>query len=235
MPSLALPPLYRLVLEEDPDRFQTALYAPAGHRDALMTLYGLDATVARIAPAVSEPVLGLMRLRWWQEVVAGTTAAAGHPVAEALPALVGRLGHAALAGVLAAHAAALESPPTTPQALEASLEATSGQALALAVRVLNGAGQAEEAARHVGTAWGLLTVARAQERGGEDDLLRDRARHRLAAGRALGQGIPRRCLSPLLLAVLTEASLNRRARGVLDSGRRVHPGRLALALLGGRF
>jgi phytoene synthase len=70
--SPALSPCAALVRRHDPDRFLTALFAPAQRREALFTLYAFNHELARAREAVSEPTLALIRLQWWREVVEGT-------------------------------------------------------------------------------------------------------------------------------------------------------------------
>ncbi len=67
-----LSPCATLVRRHDPDRFLTALFAPAPRREALFTLYAFNHELARAREAVSEPTLALIRLQWWREVVEGT-------------------------------------------------------------------------------------------------------------------------------------------------------------------
>ena len=71
-----------LVRRHDPDRFLTALFAPAAQRDTLLTLYAFNHELARAREVVSEPKLALIRLHWWREVVEGATRR--HEVAEKL-------------------------------------------------------------------------------------------------------------------------------------------------------
>jgi phytoene synthase len=52
----------------DGDLYLTHLFAPAAHRDALMTLYCAYADIARIPASVSEPMIGAIRLQWWRDV-----------------------------------------------------------------------------------------------------------------------------------------------------------------------
>src|SRR3954454_22001238 len=60
-----------LVRRHDPDRFLTALFAPAPRRDALMVLYAFNHELARARTVASETPLALIRLQWWREVVEG--------------------------------------------------------------------------------------------------------------------------------------------------------------------
>ena len=66
------PGLAELVRKRDPDRFLTALFAPAAKREALFVLYAFNDELARATEIVSQPILALIRLQWWREVVEGT-------------------------------------------------------------------------------------------------------------------------------------------------------------------
>ncbi len=102
-------PAAALVRRHDPDRFLTALFAPAEHRDALLTLYAFDYELARARDVTSEPHLALIRLHWWREVVEG--ARRRHEVATPLAALLdeGRLTPDALLPIIDAYE--IESRP----------------------------------------------------------------------------------------------------------------------------
>jgi phytoene synthase len=60
-----------IVRRHDPDRFLTALFAPPDRRDTLLTLYAFNHELARAREVASEPVLAMIRLQWWREVVEG--------------------------------------------------------------------------------------------------------------------------------------------------------------------
>src|SRR4051812_49601467 len=60
-----------LVRTADPDRYFSALFAPAGMRPFLFALYAFNAEVARVAETVREPMLGAIRLEWWRETAEG--------------------------------------------------------------------------------------------------------------------------------------------------------------------
>ena len=53
------------------------MFAPAGRREALFALIAFNHEIARIPEAVSEPMLGRIRLQWWREVL--DAAYAGEP------------------------------------------------------------------------------------------------------------------------------------------------------------
>ncbi len=84
----------------DPDRFLTTLFAPPARRDALFTLYAFNHESARAQEATSEPVMAMIRLQWWREVIEGVPKA--HEVATPLTALLrdGLLDPAELLAVL---------------------------------------------------------------------------------------------------------------------------------------
>src|SRR6202043_4114237 len=62
--------LAALVRHHDRDRYQTALFAPAGRREALLTLYAFNYEIARVRESVTQPMLGQIRLQWWRENIA---------------------------------------------------------------------------------------------------------------------------------------------------------------------
>src|SRR5579871_4315005 len=81
------------VRRHDKDRFLATLFAPPEHRADLWALYAFNAEVARIPYGVSEPMLGRIKVQWWRDVIGaiaeGRGAPAGHPVAQALAAVMG--------------------------------------------------------------------------------------------------------------------------------------------------
>ncbi len=78
--------LATLVRQHDPDRFLTALFAPPERRDVLLALYAFNHELARAREVASEPMLALIRLQWWREVVDGATRrhAVASPLATAI-------------------------------------------------------------------------------------------------------------------------------------------------------
>ena len=90
-----LSPLGELVRRHDPDRFFTTLFAPAAVRETLFTLYAFNHELARAREMAREPMMALVRLQWWREVVEG--ARRRHEVA-------GPVGDALSAGLLSAEA-----------------------------------------------------------------------------------------------------------------------------------
>lgn len=73
--------------QQDSDRFLCALMAPVAGREKLFTLLAFNQEIAKIRSVVSEPVLGQIRLQWWQEAIEAKTSPA-HEVAQPLGALL---------------------------------------------------------------------------------------------------------------------------------------------------
>jgi 15-cis-phytoene synthase len=147
-----------LVRRHDPDRFLTALFAPAEKRDALLTLYAFNHELARAREAVSEPPLALIRLQWWREVVEG--AARRHEVAAPLAAAIatGELDRDDLLALIDAREVEAEPAIETLEAWRAYLFGTAG-GLAVAAGRLLGAPD-PEAMRPLGAAYGVAGLLR---------------------------------------------------------------------------
>jgi NADH dehydrogenase [ubiquinone] 1 alpha subcomplex assembly factor 6 len=161
-------PLAALLRRHDRDRFQTALFAPAERREALLALYAFNYEIARVRETVREPMLGQIRLQWWREVVA--TAFAGEPPRRhlvAVPLTAAIRG----CGLTRAHFDRLidtrerdlaDEPPADLAALENYAEGTSSSLVQLALEVL-GVRQpdAHETAGRVGIGYALAGLLRA--------------------------------------------------------------------------
>jgi len=157
----------RQVRRLDYDRFLCALFAPAEGREALFALYAFNAEVARIREAVSEPLLGQVRLQWWRDAVAGIYAGTPprHQVARPLAEAVERfsLDRAPFERLLDARAFDIEDgAPADLKALVAYAEDTSATLTALSLDILGARDEAaRRAGRHIGIAWALTGLARA--------------------------------------------------------------------------
>src|SRR5438067_12028668 len=81
------------VRKHDPDRYFSALFAPAEKRPFLFALYAFNHEIARIGETVREPMMGEIRLQWWRETVGSARAGEPreHDVARALAAPVARI------------------------------------------------------------------------------------------------------------------------------------------------
>ena len=163
-----LSPVAALVRRHDRDRFQTALFAPAARRDALLALYAFNYEIAKVAERVSERLLGQIRLQWWREIVAAAYAGGPvrrHEIAEPLTAAIRE--HA----LTRAHLERLidtrerdfdEAPPPSLADLEDYAEGSAGRLVLLALEVLGARSpEATEAGRHAGIAYGLAGLLRA--------------------------------------------------------------------------
>lgn len=71
---------------QNPDRYLATLFAPPARREALFALYAFDSELARMQEIVKEPMAGLIRLQWWQDVIDGfgRGETVAHPVAKGL-------------------------------------------------------------------------------------------------------------------------------------------------------
>jgi NADH dehydrogenase [ubiquinone] 1 alpha subcomplex assembly factor 6 len=160
--------LAALVRRHDRDRYQTALFAPAGRREALLALYAFNYEIARVRETVTQPMLGQIRLQWWREVLdtayAGTPARQ-HPVAVPLSAAIREFGLSRppfdrLVDTRERDLA--DEPPASLAALEDYAEGTSAPLIHLALQVLSAQEAAfEETARQVGIGYALAGLLRA--------------------------------------------------------------------------
>ena len=150
----------------DPDRYFSALFAPAPSRPLLIALYAFNAEVARIAETVREPMLGAIRLEWWRETVEGAYkgVARNHDVARGLEVLFAqsRVALTELEALIAARAfdSSAERFPDF-AGLEAYVDATSGRVMRLAAQVLGGGTGIAPTLREAGLAYGLTGLLRA--------------------------------------------------------------------------
>ena len=152
----SLTPLGENLRRRDPDRFFTALFAPPARRETLFLLYAFDHELARARAVTREPMVALMRLAWWREVVEGAVRAheVAAPLGEALAA--GLLRRDDLLGVIEARE--IEAEPEIPTRADwrAYLLGSAG-GIAVAAGRLLGAPE-PEALRPYGAAWGAACV-----------------------------------------------------------------------------
>jgi NADH dehydrogenase [ubiquinone] 1 alpha subcomplex assembly factor 6 len=151
----------------DNDRYLTALHAPASRREALFALYAFNVEVAKTREAVSEPMIGQIRLQWWREAIdeayAGTVR--DHAVLRPLAAAIADfcLSRRYFDTLIDAREFDLtDEPPETIDDLIAYVSDTSASLMQLALEILGlREGQAHEAAQSIGIAWGLTGLLRA--------------------------------------------------------------------------
>jgi phytoene synthase len=159
-----------LLRRHDPDRYLTALFAPAARRESLFALYAFNLEIARAREAVREPMMGRIRLQWWRDALA--EAAAGRPyrhkILEPLAAAIGErsLTAAWFERLIEAREQDIESEiPEDMSALLGYAEGSSAALTWLALEILGGAAGREpaaiEAGRKLGIAWALIGLLRA--------------------------------------------------------------------------
>jgi phytoene synthase len=150
----------------DPDRYFSALFAPAATRPLLFALYAFNAEVARVAETVREPMLGAIRLEWWRETSEGASRGAprNHDVARGLAALfaTGLVRLEDFEALIAARAFDSSADYFADfAALENYLDATGGRLMRLAVGLLGAAPeQAGLVTRDAARAYGLAGLLR---------------------------------------------------------------------------
>src|SRR5580692_2308288 len=151
--------LLAFVRRHDPDRFLSALFAPAERRGALLALYAFNHELARAREAVREPPLALIRLQWWREVVEGAarTHEVATPLSEALAA--GALARDDLLALIDAREIEVEPQIDTVSDWLAYLRGTAGGLAVTAARCLGAS--APESIRSLGTAYGIAGMLRA--------------------------------------------------------------------------
>jgi NADH dehydrogenase [ubiquinone] 1 alpha subcomplex assembly factor 6 len=157
-----------LVRRHDHDRFLASLLLPADRRPAVWALLAFNLEIARVREAVSQPIIGQIRLQWWRdaidEIYTGKLPRR-HEVVEPLAAAieVHRLTRTHFDTLIDGREFDLgDEPPASLAALETYLEKTSSRLLDLQLEILGvEAPAAFEAARHVGIAWGLIGLVRA--------------------------------------------------------------------------
>ncbi|MFQ5785966.1 MAG: phytoene/squalene synthase family protein [Alphaproteobacteria bacterium] len=151
----------------DPDRYLCALFAPPARREALFALYAFNAEIARARESAREPALGLVRLQWWREAIAGIYAGAPlrHDVVRALAKAVAEHGLArdGFDRLIDARERDFDpEPPATFADLENYAEGSSATFVRLALAALGADDEgAMRAGRHVGIAWALVGLLRA--------------------------------------------------------------------------
>ena len=150
----------------DPDRYLSALFAPAEIRPLLFALYAFNHELARIGETVSEPMVADIRLEWWREAVEGACDGnpRDHDVIRGLAELF-RLSGVPLEpfeAMIAARrfdvgAAAFNDLGS----LEDYADATSGNVMRIAARILDNRVPDYALLRQAGTAYALAGLLRA--------------------------------------------------------------------------
>jgi phytoene/squalene synthetase len=155
-----------LVRKVDYDRYLSALFAPTERRRHLFALYAFNHEVAKTAESVTQPIMGQMRLQWWCDALDEIEAARErhHELVEALAETLRTyaLPRAMLNALIDAHEADLiEAPFDTWAQFDNYADATAGNVIRLAARILGGADELDTVARHAGVAYALTGLLRA--------------------------------------------------------------------------
>ena len=232
-----LSPVGAIARAADYDRYLSALFAPTDRREALFALIAFNHEIARIPEAVSEPMLGRIRLQWWREVLEAVYAgepARRHEVAVPLAEAINRCGldRSPFDELLDAREADLEAEgPPDLAALERYAAATGGALTALMLQASGtDTAPALEAGGRVGAAWALIGILRAVPSSAAqgrvmlpadllakaeiaaDDLRAGRAFDRFAA---VAEPVARRSGELLEAARQSRRAVPRKGRGVL--------------------
>ncbi len=154
------------VKKHDYDRFLISLFAPSEVREDLFSLYAFNYEVAKIREAVSEPMLGEIRLQWWREAIDGI--AEGKPRNHEVVLPLNNAFHRhslpkdSFMKIIDARAADIyDEPPATITEFEDYLGATSGNLMKMAAFIV---GERDDhvltMAYDMGLVWGLIGTLR---------------------------------------------------------------------------
>lgn len=151
----------------DPDRYLSALFAPAAQRPLLFALYAFNHELAHIGETVKEPMVADIRLAWWREAVEGACDGTprNHDVVRGLAELFARTG-APLepfeAMIMARRFDVGAAAFNDMGSLEDYADATSGNVMRIAARLLDADRVLDYALlRQAGTAYALAGLLRA--------------------------------------------------------------------------
>jgi phytoene synthase len=215
--------LFDIVRRHDPDRFLGAVFAPAARRERLILLYAFNHELARAMEVASQPMIALIRLQWWREVVEG--AARAHEIAGPLRAALdaGWFDAGDLTALIEAREAEIEPGDQAgflatgflAAGFLAYVRGTAGRLARIAGKTL---GADDPAVEDLGTGYGITGILRAAPvlvalgrnilppEAGRTELLEE-------ARRLLATEAPRAALPAVLPAVLARRDLARLARG----------------------
>ena len=155
-----------LVRRVDYDRYLATVLAPPDSRAHLFALYAFNFEVAKIAENVSQPVMGQIRLQWWRDAIEEIYAGAErrHEVVQALAAAIGArdLPRSLFDALIDARESDLDEAPFADWAsLQSYADATSGNLMRLAARILGAGAGLDDVAREAGIGYALVGLLRA--------------------------------------------------------------------------
>jgi len=229
-----------MVRKADPDRYFSALFAPAGKRPFLLALYAFNVELARVGASVREPMMGEIRLQWWRETLEGARAGKTrtHDVARVLAETFAdvELPAALFDAMVDARAFDfLEGTFTDAESRDAYLDATSANLMRLAARVLGAGDRFDDLAREAGLAYGLAGLLRNHATGSARAMLDetgiapalrdakehlDRARRFKKPGTALAAFLPAALVRLYLHNPAKDIPIHRRQIGLLSASLR---------------
>lgn len=219
----------------DPARFEAAMFAPPDRREDLFALIALNVELSRIPETVSEPILGEIRLQWWDDALGALfdeRRKEGHEVIAALakPVAEGRLPKNRLIDLVDARRLTLSDQPLDKvEALDRLISQTGGALAASQIAALGGDQAAQDAAADAGWAEGagrLIAALPAMLGSGQIDekaietgdappalaalvlTLAETGARKLKQARKARGDIPRTCRAPLLSIRPQERRLN---------------------------
>lgn len=155
-----------MVRKHDPDRFLLSLFMKPAMREDVWALYAFNHEIARTREVVTETQLGLIRLQWWRDALAGVydgKPVLKHQVLEPLAAAIAahQLPRALFDDLLYAREFDLEDrAPATLEGMANYADFTSTPLIKLALKI-NGETATDDAARAAGTAYALTGLLRA--------------------------------------------------------------------------
>ena len=160
------PSLEETIRKSDYDRYAAAVFAPASVRRHLFALYAFNHEIAKTAETVREVLAGQIRLQWWRDAIRelreGKTRE--HPVVLALAETLQAhdLPQILFDQMIDAREWDLDEMPFQDMAsLEAYADATSGNVMRLAARILGAGERLDGGLREAGIAYAIAGLLRA--------------------------------------------------------------------------
>ena len=150
----------------DFDRYLSVLFARRDKRAALFAIYAFNYEVAKTAEMVSESTLGLIRLQWWRETIAGIFEGTlrRHKVVLSLSNAINsfNLPRILFDGLIDAREQDLTPMPfLVLDDFENYADASSGNLMRLAARILGAGNEFDKCVRPLGIAYALTGQLRA--------------------------------------------------------------------------
>lgn len=159
-------PCEDIIRKSDYDRYAASVFAPKRVRGHLCALYAFHYEIAKTAEAVSEPLAGQIRLQWWRDAIGELREGKRreHPVVLALAEVLRAhdLPQALFDQMIDARERDLDEMPFQDMTgLETYGDATSGNVMRLAARILGAGERLDAEAREAGIAYAIAGLLRA--------------------------------------------------------------------------